>query len=282
VKQAARAIIISLCFVVAMSCAHAQANATPWRSPGSHLGEEITGPDGGKLMWVPAGEFQMGACPGDIDYAIGRLGQGRPAAESSSGPVHRVRISRGFWIGKHEVTNTLYQAYCKAGNVQSYDPKLQGPEHPARFVNWMDANAYCTHFGLVLPTEAQWEYAARGPENRWFPWGNDWDSTRCAYVNRRGPAGETWPVGSFPTGASWCGALDLAGNLDEWCQDWYDRLYYQHSPKDDPTGPTSGEDRVMRGGDAGDAPWACRGAQRGSLFPEQRRGSVGFRVCITP
>ena len=279
-KKTLLAVVIGLCFVVIASGAVAQENK-PWRSPGTHVGEEIVGPDGGKMVWIPAGEFQMGATPGDIAYAIGRLDAGRNAVESC-GPVHRVRISRGFWLGKYEVTNTLYHAYCKATEAQFPDKKEQGPEHPVRFVNWTDANAYCNHYGLVLPSEAQWEYAARGPENRWFPWGNDWDSTRCAYANRRGPGGETWPVGSFPTGASWCGALDMVGNVDEWCQDWYDRLYYQSSPRDDPTGPTSGEDRVVRGGDAGDGSWVCRGAQRGSAFPEVRKGPIGFRVCITP
>ncbi|MEI6503244.1 MAG: formylglycine-generating enzyme family protein [Armatimonadota bacterium] len=254
----------------------------PWRSPGTHVGQEIVGPDGGKMVWVPAGEFNMGASQGDIDYAIGRLGAARGNAGSNSGPMHRVRLSKGFWIGKFEVTNALYNACSKAMGVETHAPKQHGPEHPAQYISWGDANAYCSHFGLVLPTEAQWEYAARGPESRWFPWGNDWDSTRCAYERRRGPGGETWPVGSFPTGASWCGALDMVGNVDEWCQDWFDRLYYQHSPKDDPTGPTSGEDRVARGGDAGDGAWVCRGAQRGWAFPEVRNASIGFRVCITP
>lgn len=253
----------------------------PWLSPGTRVGEEIVGPDGGKLVWVPAGEFRMGASPEDISYAIGRLSGPRSLVEYCT-PVHKVRISRGFWLGKFEVTNALYNAYCKATNKKPCDPKQQGPEHPVRYIVWAEANAYCTHFGLVLPTEAQWEYAASGPESRWYPWGNDWDSTRCAYEHRRGPGGETWPVGSFPSGASWCGALDMAGNVDEWCQDWFDLLYYQTSPRDDPAGPTSGEYRVMRGGDAGSGAWVCRCAQRGYMFPEERRAPLGFRVCITP
>jgi iron(II)-dependent oxidoreductase len=279
-KQAAMVWAVLLCLLV-VGAADAQGERQPWQSPGTRVGQEIIGPDGGPMVWLPAGSFRMGATAEDMDYAVGRLGAARVFVESSA-PVHKVRISRGFWIGKYEVTNALYRAYCKATGVEFRDSKAQGPEHPVRFVNWADANAYCAYYGMVLPTEAQWEYAARGPENRWFPWGNEWDSDRCAYMRRRGPGGETWPVGSFPTGVSWCGAFDMVGNVDEWSQDWYDRLYYRSSPESDPTGPTSGEFRVTRGGDAGDGPGVCRCAQRAYAFPEDRKAGIGFRVCIVP
>jgi formylglycine-generating enzyme required for sulfatase activity len=89
-------------------------------------------------------------------------------------------------------------------------------------------------------------------------------------------------VGTFPAGASWCGALDMAGNVDEWCRDWYDSLYYEDSPEADPPGPTSGEFRVVRGGNVGEYSWLCRCAQKHYWFPEVRKGGIGFRVCITP
>jgi len=237
-----------LCLV---SGAQEAGDQKPWLSPGSRVGEEIVGPDGGTLVWVPAGSFRMGSTEEDVRYAIGRLDGQRNEAEA---PVHHVRISKGFWLGQCEVTNGRYRAYCQATGTAFPEKSDQPDDHPVGAVSWAEAAAYCHHYGLVLPTEAQWEYAARGSENRWFPWGNQWDAAKCCYSRRKGPGGKTFAVGSFPEGASWCGALDLAGNIQEWCQDWYDRLYYADSPEDDPEGPGSGEYRCARGGGYGNPP----------------------------
>lgn len=253
----------------------------PWLSPGKSVGDEIVGPDGGKLVWVPAGEFRMGAPAEDQRYALGRL-NGRREEFDGEQPIHRVRLSKGFWLGKCEVTNAQYRGYCKATKAEFPSASQQPDNHPVVRVSWDDAATYCHHFGLVLPTEAQWEYAARGPENRWYPWGNFWESGRCCYSHRQGPGGTTFPVGSFPQGASWCGALDMAGNVWEFCQDWYDRLYYSDSPSQDPSGPSSGEYRVARGGGYGNPAANQRSAHRGINYPDDRDGDFGFRVCITP
>ncbi len=250
-----------------------------WLSPGTRVGEEIVGPNGGAMVWVPAGKFKMGSTDEDIRYAMGRLGGEQPVGET---PIHQVRISKGFWLGKHEVTNAQYRAYCEAAGASFPEKSDQAPNHPVAAVSWEGAAAYCHSFGMVLPTEAQWEYAARGPENRWYPWGNFWDSKRCCYSIRKGPGGFTFPVGSFPDGASWCGALDMAGNLWEFCQDWYDRLYYEDSPVADPTGPDSGEYRCARGGGYGNPPPSMRSAGRDLNYPEDQDRDFGFRVCITP
>jgi iron(II)-dependent oxidoreductase len=271
--------VVTLAVAVGVAANAQAAERKPWTSPGSRAGEEIVGPDGSAMVWVPAGKYKMGATQDDLRYARGRLDG---EINDDAGPVHEVRISKGFWLGKHEVTNAQYRAYCDAAGVEFPADSDQEANHPVVYVSWEDVEAYCHHFGLVLPTEAQWEYAARGPENRWFPWGNFWDSKRVCYSHRRGPGGTTFPVGSFPAGASWCGALDLAGNAQEFCNDWYDKLYYQDSPTDDPEGPASGEYRCARGGGYGNPPAVQRSAARNINYPDDRDGDFGFRVCITP
>ena len=139
------------------------------------------------------------------------------------------------------------------------------------------AAAYCAHYVYVLPTEAQWEYAARGPDARTWPWGNLWDAGKCCNINNKGPGGTTFPVGSFAAGASWCGALDMTGNIHEWCADWYDEEYYQVSPELNPQGPDSGTHRVARGGFWNTGESACKAARRGPSYVP-----AGFRVAGTP
>jgi formylglycine-generating enzyme required for sulfatase activity len=239
----------------------------PWEQPGTQVGQEIMGPDGGKMVWVPAGAFLMGTADGGPLFA-------------NAAPVHKVRITRGFWLGKYEVTNAQWQRYLKEIGA----PAGVGDYYPAWDVSWKDAGAYCRHYGLSLPTEAQWEYAAAGPETRQFPWGNDWDPQKCCNFNNRSRTGTTWPVGSFPQGASWCGALDMAGNVWQWCQDWFDPGYYAKSPPADPPGPEKGEYRVLRGGSwdlslSDDFRCACRGYDD---VPAVRIDNYGFRCVKTP
>ena len=244
----------------------AQPPPQPWEQAGTQPGQEITGPDGGKMVWVPAGEFMMGWDEFD-----------------SMKPVHKVHITKGFWVGKCTVTNAQYRRYCAEAGVDFPEESDGGDSHPVVFIGWDDAVAYCKHYGLSLPTEAQREYVAAGPESRKYPWGNDWDQAKCCNKNHRGPGGKTFPVGSFPEGASWCGALDMAGNVCEWCQDWYDDKYYAHSPADDPPGPDTGTCRVLRGGSWLSGSRDCfRCACRYSLDPRFRLKYYGFRCARTP
>ena len=238
----------------------------PWQRQGSRVGEEIVGPDGGKMVWVPAGEFTMGANDGD----------------AAMKPAHRVRISKGFWLGKCEMTVAQWKQYCRAANTPQTKHILTPDNHPMSGVSWFDVGKYCSFYGMALPTEAQWEWAARGPEGRKYPWGNQWDASRCSNTDNRAPEEFTFPVGSFPQGASWCGALDMAGNLSEWVADWYSETYYASSPSVDPTGPATGTEKVWRGGYCwGDAE-ECRAASRFSSEPDNDGGSGCLRACLVP
>lgn len=205
-------------------------DGTPWKHEGARVGDEIVGPDGGTFVWVPAGSFMMGSEDGEDDEK----------------PVHQVELD-GFWLGKHEVTNARYRAFCEATQRQFPSKSDQGDDHPVVYVSWDDAHGYCEHYGYSLPTEAQWEYAAAGPEGRKYPWGNDWDPEKLCWSKKVGPVKKSFVVGSFPAGASWCGALDMAGNVQEWCGDWFGENYYERSPDRNPLGPDTGTERVLRG-----------------------------------
>jgi len=270
--------------------------------------------DGSELVWVPAGEFTMGSGgPGplirrdsggrrDLHHAHGRTGaqlredpgeardpvQPAPVGEEAfddEKPAHWVRITKGFWLHKYEVTNEQYARFvADTGYSKSAEWRNHAPErdrHPVVMVAWHDAQAYAQWAGLQLPTEAQWEYAARGPEGRTYPWGDKWDEAKCCNASHRaeGEIG-TFPVGSFPKGESWCGALDLAGNVSEWCADWHAESYYRQSPAHDPQGPDPGGAKVVRGGSwVSLNPGTFRGACRGGDDPANRRSICGFRCA---
>jgi len=224
-----------------------------WEREGTNVGEQITGPDGGTYVWVPPGEFVMGRDPASPRPALGRallqtVGMEPEPASSDESPAHLVHITRGFWLAQSPVTNRQYGEFCAATGATFPENSNQGDDHPVVEVTWEDAQAFCKHCGLRLPTEAEWEYAAGGPSGQRYPWGDKWDPQKCCNLGNKGPGGRTFPVGSFPAGASWCGALDMAGNVWEWCADWYGEGYYTVSPADDPSGPESGAARVLRGG----------------------------------
>ena len=182
---------------------------------------------------VPAGEFEMGSTTGDNDEQ----------------PVHRVYLDE-YWIGQTEVTNAQYALCVSAGgctapsNSRWQDSNYR--DHPVTHVDWDRARAYCAWAGVRLPTEAEWEKAARGTDGRIYPWGNSAPDDR--FANYGNIIDGTTPVGNYPEGASPYGALDMAGNVWEWVNDWYDSDYYSQSPSENPQGPATGESRVLRGG----------------------------------
>lgn len=210
--------------------------------------------DGMPMLYVPAGTFKMGSDTG----------------EDIEKPVHDVTLD-AFWIDRTEVTNAQYARCVSAGKCSppsdtssytrnSYYGNSAYDNYPVIWVGWDDANNYCAWAGGQLPTEAQWEYAARGPNEFAYPWGNTADGTRLNYCDKNCPFdwadktvddgyADTSPVGNYSGGASWVGALDLAGNVWEITRDWYDRQQpYPAAPQTNPTGPAAGILRIIRSG----------------------------------
>ena len=224
-------------------------------------------------MYVPPGEFEMGD------------------GEDRNCPKHRVWLE-GYYIGIYAVTNAQYQEFVQATghrtpNEADYgSPVWQGnsfPEsksdHPVVCVSWEDAQAYAKWSGLSLPTEAQWEKAARGPGNTKYPWGDEWDADRCRHSGNRGSE-QTCEVYGYPRGVSGYGCYNTSGNVWEWCEDWHEDGYYGASPERNPRGPSGGSRRVARGGSwRNDGAWLCRAAGRYGGGPSYRSHPLGFRLA---
>lgn len=224
--------------------------------------------DAGVMLYIPEGEFMRGSENGEIDEK----------------PVHRVYLE-GYWIGKYEVTFAHYDRFCSATERKLPDDEGWGRgQRPVLNVSWNDAKAYCdwlsrqTGLRFKLPTEAQWEKAARGTDERRYPWGDS--DPICSKANYRGCQRKTMPVGSYPAGVSPYGAHDMAGNVWEWCVDWYDRDYYIYSPSYNPQGASSGSSRVIRGGSWNSYTIDLRSACRGTFNPVRKSYAIGLRLCM--
>ncbi|MBI3922948.1 MAG: SUMF1/EgtB/PvdO family nonheme iron enzyme [Armatimonadetes bacterium] len=274
---------------------------------GGKVKTKVNPRDGAVMVWIPAGDFMMGKDESDLDREIARYGWPKYWKDSmlDETPKHRVSLD-GFWMYQYEVTAGQYRKFCKAtGHAAPPDPWWgRQPDHPVVNVSWKDANAYSAWAGCYLPTEAQWEYAACGGEERVFPWGDEWDRKKCNsgwYHLRtvlttisqwmweflfRQPRQEkplTTRVGRFHKGVSPFGCEDMAGNVWEWCADWYDGNYYKNAPARNPQGPSSGDGRVLRG-----ASWLSfdvylfRCSIRDSLTPDAWLDLYGFRCAQGP
>jgi len=284
---------------------------------GPSLGDTRTRPaDGMVMVYVPAGEFQMGSTDDEVGHALAMCNEYRGDCErdwfEDEQPAHAVALD-GFWIDQTEVTNAQFAAFLnEEGNQEEGDvtwldveskwslieltggefrPKSGYADHPVIEVSWFGAAAYCQWAGTRLPTEAQWEYAARGPEGHIFPWGDELDGARLNYCDANcefdhadesfddGYA-RTAPVGSYPEGASWCGALDLAGNVWEWGADWHGD--YPAGRQENPSGPSTGDYRVVRGGGWYYGWDLVRAAYRDYVHPDSRAYYFGFRCVGSP
>ena len=244
--------------------------------------ERTASEDGMVQVYVPDGTFQMGG----ID----------PSAASDEKPVHKVEMT-GYWVDKTEVTNAMFLLCIQAGSCNppqstssdthpSYFNNAEFNDFPVVNITWEAAKQYCEWAGRRLPTEAEWEYAARGNTINTYPWGEDTpDDTRANfnYMNK-----DVSQVGSYPDGASPFGALDMAGNVFEWTSDFYDAKYYASSPASNPTGPESRTayfKRVLRGGSYADGEAELRVSNRASALgpnPEAEPGSDAYLGDFSP
>jgi formylglycine-generating enzyme required for sulfatase activity len=235
--------------------------------------------DGLEYVWIPEGAFEMGCVPGDQD------------CYPEEKPAHRVNLSRGFWMGRTEVPVAAYEKFAAATNdgmpeapgsgaQPGYNDDWSKKSHPMVKVTWDEAAAFCRWAGGRLPTEAEWEYAARGGvEGLKYPWGNDRTHDQANYWRTGGQDHweHTAPAGSFPPNAF--GLYDMAGNVYEWVADWFSESYYAASPGDDPQGPPRGKLRVARGGAGFLNPAVLRISTRMRSAPDTRNVSVGLR-CV--
>ncbi len=291
-----------------------------WRQEGK-LGEIIGGPGHTHptMVWVPQGEFRVGS----------------DGAHGNEAPAHQVTITRGFWLSRCLVTNAQYAGYLNERQREQDDAHLDSitddnnywreihqeggvwkpignrSQFPVVGVDWYSARAYAAWYGLRLPTEAEWEFAARGRENRVYPWGDVWDREKCCSADAPGrpwmyldgryhpdsaratnvprrlmeAATHTDTVDGHPTGASWCGALDMAGNQMEWCEDvprdypddgssWVD----EYEPD-----PTPGLVRAVKGGNCFHGQDECRAScRKNATSPDYANNSIGFRCLYAP
>jgi formylglycine-generating enzyme required for sulfatase activity len=232
---------------------------------------------GMEFVLVPGGWFRMGA----------------DDAEEDERPAHRVRLD-AYYIGRCEVSNAQYERYDPSHRVRRtrYSP---GDDTPVVAVSWEEATAFCRWLSLKedveyrLPTEAEWERAARGTKGSVFPWGDRKPAPDQHLLNASwGASRRDWQldgarhaasVAAFPDGASTCGALNMAGNVWEWCADWYARNEYERSPRRNPTGPERGGYRVLRGGSFANSSRHARSTNRTGAKPDLREATVGFR-CV--
>lgn len=231
-------------------------------------------PDG--MVLIPEGEFTMGRTFTTRDDET----QMRPLVLRDDRPPHKVRLD-AFWMDAREVTQAAYREFVDATDRRPPYHWLDGamPEgkglQPAHNVDWEDAREFCEWKGKRLPSEAEWERAARGGlDGKRYPWGDESpDRAVARFSTAKGPG----PVGRFPPNAF--GLHDMAGNAAEWCHDWFERTYYERSSGKNPRGPDEGMYRIVRGGAWSDGPNRITVYFRNWVRPNQRTPNLGFR-CV--
>lgn len=277
-------------------------DAVVWRTPEPpaepQKGDVWVNPiDGMEMVYIAPGESIMGTSDAEIDAWLKEHPEQKREWFADEQPQFRVNLP-GYWVSRTEVTNAQYLRFVQATGHRSPDHWKDArvpsglDDYPVVFVYWQDARAYCEWAGGRLPTEPEWEKAARGGDGRTFPWGFRWDESRCRLFQRsddpitaaepggtnKGPAS----VASYPSGASPYGCLDMAGNVWEWCADRSARDAYEPYARGDMTPPTQGTRRVLRGGSWGptDLLWLLRCARRQSWEIEHHGDCIGFRYAV--
>ncbi|HEV8540190.1 MAG TPA: formylglycine-generating enzyme family protein [Nitrospiraceae bacterium] len=231
--------------------------------------------NGDPMVWIADGAFTMGSQDGI----------------SKTMPTHHVYMS-AFYIDMFEVTTARYAKFLTAsGQSQPWLlPRLwdqvdlpSDGDRPVIGITWTAADAYCRWAGKRLPTEAEWEKAARGTDHRTYPWGNAAPTSDLANydkpVSAKGYSDSVRPVDSYKAGKSPYGLYGMAGNASEWVADWYDDKYYTSSPESNPPGPTRGEQKVLRGGSLGDRASQLKATSRQSYLPTETGLLAGVRCA---
>lgn len=238
------------------------------RSPIAPVDIKTSALDGMEQVYVPEGDFWMGK------------GEVRKNADS---PMHSIHLD-AFWMDKYEVSNAMYLKCMQAGactDMVSDNITYQNwiyRDHPVTYVAWEQAGLYCQWAGKRLPTEAEWEKAARGTDGRQYPWGDDWPNPRLANFEES-LINEAVSIYRYPLGASPYGALNMAGNVREWVADWYGEDYYLVMPYANPTGPATGFERSLRGGSYSEDKSEITVINRMRHEPQSAGLSRGFRCA---
>jgi iron(II)-dependent oxidoreductase len=219
------------------------------------------------MSMVTAGQFWMGS---SLDES----------KNESEKPRHRVFLGT-YYIDKYPVTNQAYRRFLReTGHPQPLfwtDPQFNHPSHPVVGLSWYDALAYCNWANKRLPTEAEWEKAAKGEANFIYPWGNEF---KPGMANVDAVLSHTSPVDQFFMGISPYGCLDMIGNVWEWCYDWFDEKFYTMSPANNPKGPENGKKKVIRGGGWDTISFNARNAFRFFADPASKSPNIGFRCVV--
>ncbi|UCF60023.1 MAG: formylglycine-generating enzyme family protein [Anaerolineaceae bacterium] len=266
----------------------------PESATGPSLNETRIRPSDSMVMvFVPEGSFLIGSDENQIETAKTLCEEypdayGKCSSETFEleTPQHFAEVD-AFWIDRTEVTNGQYSLCVEDGACNpsrlADDPTYNGEIYPVAGIPWKDAVDYCIWAGGRLPMEVEWEYAAKGAKGTIYPWGDEFECERGSFSDQCSPCEDGYsgpaPVESFPLGASWCGAMDLAGNVWEWVGDVYNEhtIYYQSNSTSNQT-----EDlRVLRGGSWGYCPAFLRTTYRYSVTPSANYLAVGFR-CVVP
>jgi serine/threonine-protein kinase len=231
-----------------------------------------------ELVYVPPGDFIMGSDD--------------PEAYEDEKPKHKHPMPRGYWIGRTNLSWKEYMPFCEETKREKPPrPPWAEDDHPVISVSWDDSKAFCDWAGVVLPTEAEWEKAARGTDGRKFPWGDEFDANKLNAQNR---VGHTTPGNAFPEGASPYGVLDIEGNVWQWCAEWYEQRAYDRYKRGDVKLLETGSDRAWRGSrwrdtnstalggkfDEKASQATCRVSVRGGHEPWMHDVCQGFRVAV--
>lgn len=286
-----------LIFLLLSVCFFTFTNSTAFTELPHVIVNEI---DGSEMVLIPSGSYLMGSTQAQTTALIDKDNRLSEDFFETEHPQHPVSLP-AFYIDRYPVTNVQYAAFIaatghptpkywtNAPQMGADEPFPIGAKHgtyPVIGVSYADALAYCEWAGKRLPTEAEWEKAARGGLiNRNYPWGNESSRNHANTVGILGKDKWFWtsPVGSFtPNGY---GLYDMAGNVFEWCADWYAPNYYQHSEVENPQGPETGQTRVLRGGSWSNnvfGIYQMRCAYRFHARPETRNLTIGFRCAATP